>query len=104
MQQVVDVVDLATGGRRMLQLDCDVTYAILVMDNVLYLGAKHFIASLIRRVDEYVRAKGLASRRYGPDVDVVDESHTLDLFNVVAELICVYMLAINPGPLRAARS
>ena len=92
MQQMVDVMVLFTGGRRILQLKRDMTNPVLVVCNVLYIGTNLLIAALIRRVDEYVRGKRLASRRYGPDVDVVDEGDSLHFFNVVAECIGVYVL------------
>ena len=64
----------------MLQLNRDVADAVLVVGDVLYLSTDHFTTPLVVGVDQYVRGESLASRRYGPDVDVVYEGHALYFF------------------------
>ena len=72
MVEVAYVVALGTGGRRLLQLDRDVPDAVFLVHDLLHLVEKQTGISLIRRIQEHVCRKGLASRRDGPDVNIMD--------------------------------
>ena len=96
MLEVVYVVVFLAPGHGLLDLYGNVSDAVVVVRDLQYAAAQRGEV-LIAGFNDDVSREGLASRRYGPDVHIVNKGHALLVLYVATELVHVDVLR---GPLQ----